>query len=196
MAEIEIHHGHGHEGDRLAKRVGLMVGVIGVVLAVVTIAAHREHTAAVIDRTAENDEWAYYQAKKIREHTSEVGRELALALGTDAARTDAAAKRFDAMAGKFKGDAEEIQQGAHVLVSLVIIGNRKTLAEATHIVAHDPVLLREKVKLVIPHRLVGDSRVNHQQRLSLACYFVVNLRAVGLCKASLYCNHKVLYSLR
>jgi Domain of unknown function (DUF4337) len=112
MAEIEIHHGHGHEGDGMAKRVGLMVGVIGVVLAVVTIAAHREHTAAVIDRTAENDEWAYYQAKKIREHTSEVGRELALALGTDAARADAAAKRFDAMAGKYKGDAEEIQHKA------------------------------------------------------------------------------------
>ena len=112
MAEIEIHHAHGHEEDPGAKRVGLMVGVIGVVLAVVTIAAHREHTAAVIDRTAENDQWAYYQAKKIREHTSEVAHELVLALGSDAARSEASARKLEAMAAKYKGDAEEIQHQA------------------------------------------------------------------------------------
>jgi len=112
MAEIEIHHEHGHDDDPNSKRVGLMVGIIGVVLAVVTIAAHREHTAAVIDRTAENDQWAYYQAKKIREHTSEVGHELALALGTDAAKVAAAADKLAAMAAKYKADAEEIQHKA------------------------------------------------------------------------------------
>jgi len=112
MAEIEIHHEHAHDADPNAKRVGLTVGVIGVVLAVVTIAAHREHTRAVIDRTAENDQWAYYQAKKIREHTSEVGRELVLALGSDAARAEAAARQFEATAEKYKGDAEEIQHKA------------------------------------------------------------------------------------
>ena len=45
-----------------------MVGVIGIVLASVTIASHRAHTAAVIYRTEANDQWAFYEAKKIREH--------------------------------------------------------------------------------------------------------------------------------
>ncbi|HUO79501.1 MAG TPA: DUF4337 domain-containing protein [Steroidobacteraceae bacterium] len=112
MAEIEIHHEHGHEDDPLAKRVGLMVGIIGVVLAVVTIAAHREHTAAVIERTAENDQWAYYQAKKIREHVSGVGRELALALGTDPAKVAAAVGKFDEQTAKYKHDAEELEKEA------------------------------------------------------------------------------------
>jgi len=112
MAEIEIHHEHGHEADPLAKRVGLAVGIIGVVLAVVTIAAHREHTAAVIERTKSNDQWAYYQAKKIREHTSEVGNEIVTALATDAARADIASKRLEAMATKYKDEAEEIQKQA------------------------------------------------------------------------------------
>ncbi len=112
MAEIEIHHEHGHDGDPLGKRVGLSVGIIGVVLAVVTIAAHREHTAAVIDRTAENDEWAYYQAKKIREHMSDVGRELTLALGTDPAKVGPAVKKFEDLTAKYKSDAEEIQKKA------------------------------------------------------------------------------------
>jgi hypothetical protein len=112
MAEIEIHHGHGHDADPLAKQVGLAVGVIGVVLAVVTIAAHREHTAAIIERTKSNDQWAYYQAKKIREHTSEVGYELVAALATDPARAAVATKKFEAMAAKYKSEAEEIQTQA------------------------------------------------------------------------------------
>jgi hypothetical protein len=111
MAEIEIHHGHGHDDDPLAKRVGLQVGLIGVLLAVVTILAHREHTTAVISRTAENDQWAYYQAKKVREHTSEVGRELAVALG-DPARVGATVQKLEGMAAKYKADAEEIQAKA------------------------------------------------------------------------------------
>ncbi len=112
MAEIEIHHEHGHVEDPNSKRVGLMVGVIGVVLAVVTIAAHREHTHAVLQRTEANDLWAYYQAKKIREHTSDVGAQLVLALGTDAAKTTAAASKLEATRAKYGTDAEVIQAQA------------------------------------------------------------------------------------
>lgn len=112
MAEIEIHHGHGHDDDPLAKRVGIAVGVIGIVLAVTTIASHREHTAAVIERTQANDQWAYYQAKKVREHTSDVGAQLVRALGTDAAKTEAAGKAFDGARAKYQGDAKEIQEKA------------------------------------------------------------------------------------
>ena len=49
-----------------------MVGVVGILLSVVTISSHRAHTQAVITRTESNDAWAYYQAKKIRENTSDV----------------------------------------------------------------------------------------------------------------------------
>ena len=113
MAEIEIHHEtHGHDDDPLAKRVGLMVGLIGVALAVVTIAAHREHTAAVIHRTEANDQWAYYQAKKIREHVDEDASTLAAALGTDPARIEPALKKFESSAAKYKADGEKIQEEA------------------------------------------------------------------------------------
>ena len=112
MAEIEIHHEHDHGSDPLAKRVGLMVGVIGVVLAVVTIAAHREHTDAVLKRTEANDLWGYYQAKKIREHTSDVGGQLLRALASDATRTEAATQKFDAARAKYAADAEAIQKDA------------------------------------------------------------------------------------
>lgn len=80
MAEVEIHTGHDHSGDRFAQRVGVAVGVIGIILAVVTIGSHRAHTQAVIDRTEANDQWSLYQAKKIGQQVFEVGAGLAHAL--------------------------------------------------------------------------------------------------------------------
>jgi hypothetical protein len=105
VAEVEIHAGHPHEGDELGKKVGVMVGVIGIVLAVVTIASHREHTAAVVLKTEANDQWAYYQAKKIREHESVVGGILLEALDTDAPRIKAGIDKLLADRDKYAREA-------------------------------------------------------------------------------------------
>ncbi len=64
MAEVEIHTSHEGGGDAFTKGVSVMVGVIGIILAFVTIASHRAHTAAVIHRTEANDQWSFYEAKK------------------------------------------------------------------------------------------------------------------------------------
>ncbi|HXQ64041.1 MAG TPA: DUF4337 family protein [Steroidobacteraceae bacterium] len=112
MAEIEIRHEHAHGDDPLAKRVGLMVGLVGLALAAVTIAAHREHTAAVLERTEANDRWAYYQAKKIREHTSDVAAQLALALAADPEKVGPAVARFESSRAKYASDAESIKSEA------------------------------------------------------------------------------------
>lgn len=111
MAELEIHHhGSAHSDDQPARKVGLLVGIIGVALSVVTIAAHRQHTAAVLHRSEANDQWAYYQAKKIREHTSETAAELAAAVGSDVARVAAARQKFNDSATKYAADAENIRK--------------------------------------------------------------------------------------
>jgi Domain of unknown function (DUF4337) len=72
MAEVEIHTSHEGGGDPFTKGVSVMVGVIGIVLAFVTIGSHRAHTAAVIHRTEANDQWSFYEAKKEREHLMDV----------------------------------------------------------------------------------------------------------------------------
>ncbi len=64
MAEVEIHTDHEHPNDEFGRRVGVMVGIIGIILAVVTISSHRAHTAAVIHRTEANDQWSFFQSKK------------------------------------------------------------------------------------------------------------------------------------
>ena len=65
---------------------GMAAMLAGVVLAVVTIGSHRAHTAAVITRTEANDQWAFYQAKKLREHLLEVGVGLASSLAPEPSR--------------------------------------------------------------------------------------------------------------
>jgi hypothetical protein len=110
LAEVEIHTGHPHEGDETGKRVGIMVGLIGIVLAVVTIASHREHTAAVVLKTEANDQWSYYQAKKIREHVSGVGQTLLRSLATDPAKAKLGEEKLSADRDRYAHEAIEIQK--------------------------------------------------------------------------------------
>ena len=112
MAEVEIHAGHEHSNDEFGKRVGVAVGIIGIILAAVTILAHRAHTQAVIERTAANDQWSYYQAKKMRQYQADVGSSLATALATDPARVQALVEKLDKDKDHYGHDAEEIQKNA------------------------------------------------------------------------------------
>jgi hypothetical protein len=110
MPEIEVT--PEHAADPNTRRVGILVGVVGIFLSVVTIASHRAHTDAVIHRTESNDQWSYYQAKKIRENTEEVAMTLLQSLGTDASKTDAVVHKLEAARAKYAADAEKIQEDA------------------------------------------------------------------------------------
>jgi hypothetical protein len=110
MSEIELK--PEHAADPNTRRVGILVGVVGIFLSVVTIASHRAHTEAVIHRTESNDLWTYYQAKKIRENTSEVAITLLQSLGQDAAKTTAPVAKLEAARAKYVSDGEKIQEDA------------------------------------------------------------------------------------
>jgi len=111
VAEVEIH-AHPHEGDEFGKRVGIAVGLIGIVLSVVTILSHREHTAAVVQQTRANDSWAYYQAKKIREYQANAGTRILQAVGTDPAKIKIASDAFASERDKYAKDAEALEKDA------------------------------------------------------------------------------------
>jgi hypothetical protein len=110
MTEIELK--PEHIADPNTRRVGILVGVVGIFLSLTTIASHRAHTDAVIHRTESNDAWAYYQAKKIREYESEVAMTLLHTLGTDPAKLEAAVQKLEASRAKFAAEAEKIEQDA------------------------------------------------------------------------------------
>ena len=111
MPEIEVT--PEHAADPNTRRVGILVGVVGILLSVVTISSHRAHTDAVIHRTEANDQWSYYQAKKTRENTEEVALSLMTSLGTDAARNEPIARKLEASRAKYAADAEKILEEAN-----------------------------------------------------------------------------------
>jgi hypothetical protein len=122
MAEAELGHEiGGHEGHHIAaehgmspfaKLVGVGVSLTGVVLAVVGIASHRAHTAAVIDRTDANDQWEYYQSKRTLGYVAEAAYNLESTLPGDPARTQAVIERYSKDRQHYQEDAERIQKDA------------------------------------------------------------------------------------
>ena len=113
MAEVEIHTGHDHPGDHFAQRVGVAIGVIGIILAIVTIGSHRAHTQAVINRTEENDQWSFYQAKKIRQQILDVGVDLARTLTSDESRVQGVVDKYSKQSARYADETQDIEKEAH-----------------------------------------------------------------------------------
>src|SRR3954467_12034808 len=115
MAEVEIHTGHhDHSADPLGQTVGVAVGVIGIILAVVTIGSHRAHNAAVINRTEENDLWSFYQAKKGRQQVLDVGADLARSLSTDESRVQAIIDKYTKQSARYSEETKELDKEANL----------------------------------------------------------------------------------
>lgn len=113
MAEVEIHTGHhDHAADPFGQSVGVAVGVIGIILAIVTIGSHRAHNAAVINRTEENDEWSFYAAKKGRQQMLDVGADLARALSTDESRVQAIVDKYTKQSARYAEETKDIEKEA------------------------------------------------------------------------------------
>jgi hypothetical protein len=125
MPEIEVK--PEHAADPNTRRVGVLVGVVGILLSLVTIASHRAHTQAVIHRTESNDAWAYYQAKKNREYTSDVTLTLLKTLGSDPAKIEAPMQKLEAARAKYTADAEKIQDDAKARDDETKIEERRAL---------------------------------------------------------------------
>ena len=112
MAELEIHHEHEHGSDPLGQKVGIMASILAVLLAVVTIASHREHTAAIIHKSGSNDQWAYYQATRVKLHTTEMGENMIHLLGVKGDAPDKMLKDYAGQKAKYEDLSKKIQEEA------------------------------------------------------------------------------------
>jgi len=112
MPELEIHHESAHAIDPMGQKVGVLAALLAVALAVVTIASHRTHTAAIIHRSQANDQWSYYQATRVKYHNLELGENLIEILG---AKNEAAEKSLATNAAqktKYEDQSKKIQEQA------------------------------------------------------------------------------------
>src|SRR5450631_1314189 len=112
MAELEIHHEHEHDADPLGRKVGVMASILAVLLAVVTIASHRTHTAAIIHKSGSNDQWAYYQATRVKLHTTEMGENMVHLLGAKGEGAEKMLAQYEGQKKKYEELSEKIQEQA------------------------------------------------------------------------------------
>jgi Domain of unknown function (DUF4337) len=111
MAELEIHH-EGAEHDPTGKTIGVLAGVLAVLLAVVTIASHRTHTAAIIHKSTSNDDWAYYQANSIKLHEVELGENLMIVLDAKGEASEKVRAKYEVERKKYEAQKDEQQEKA------------------------------------------------------------------------------------
>jgi len=112
MAELEIHNESEHKIDPEGQRVGVLAAVLAVLLAVVTIASHRTHTAAIIEKSAANDQWQHYQSSRIKFHNLELGESLVQQLAPKGEASAAALADYAKQKKKYDELAGEIQEQA------------------------------------------------------------------------------------
>ncbi len=107
MAELEIHHESEGEHDPRGQKVGVLAAMLAVLLAIVTIASHRAHTEGVLLKTEANDLWAFYQSKKIKFHSLELGEQLVSVLGPNNPGAPQAIEKFRREQARYTKDSEE-----------------------------------------------------------------------------------------
>jgi hypothetical protein len=111
MAELELHT-ESESADPFGKKIGVLASVIAVLLAVVTIVSHRAHTDAVLMKSDANDKWSYYQSKRIKFHSLELGEDLVNVLGGKTPEAQKMLDKYGADKKKYAHDSDVAQQDA------------------------------------------------------------------------------------
>ena len=112
MAELEIHHESEGAPDPRGQKVGVLAAVLAVALAIVTIASHRAHTDAVLLKAEANDRWSFYQSKRIKLHSLELGEQLVTLLGAKNAETAKAIEDFRSDQARYEEDSKKVMKEA------------------------------------------------------------------------------------
>ena len=112
MAELEIHHEGEHASDPMGRRVGILAAVLAVLLAVVTIASHRTHTASIMHKSRANDAWAHYQATRVKLHSVELGENMVRVLGGSGDSAKKMLNDYTGQEGKYEKQSADIQKEA------------------------------------------------------------------------------------
>jgi hypothetical protein len=119
MPELEIHHEGEHAIDATGQSVGVLAAVLAVLLAVVSIASHRTHTAAIIHKASANDAWQHYQSTRVKYHNLELGESLLAVMGAQNSAADkmladykVQKKKYERQQGEISAEAQKAQDEA------------------------------------------------------------------------------------
>src|SRR5579864_1937237 len=127
MPELEIHHESEHAIDPMGQKVGVLAAILAVLLAVVSIASHRTHTAAIIHKSSANDSWQRYQSTRVKIHTLELGESLVQVFGSKEGHPETALADFAGQKKSQEAKGKEIQDEAEKAQGLAEADERRAL---------------------------------------------------------------------
>src|SRR5258707_472654 len=111
MAELEIHH-EVEGSDPFGKKIGVLASLLAVMLAIVSIISHRAHTDAVLFKSTANDKWSYYQSKRIKFHSLELGEDLLGAMSAPTPQTAKVLERYTKEKARYTKESNDAQEDA------------------------------------------------------------------------------------
>ncbi len=115
LQELQEHAEHAKHNPSLAP-VSLTMAILAVAVAVVSLLGHRSHTEEVLFQAKAADQWAYYQAKNIRQHTDKIVTDFAALLSAqDAEALSKLREKYSAEADRYQEEQKEIQLEAQKL---------------------------------------------------------------------------------
>jgi hypothetical protein len=119
LHEMEEHAEHTRHDPSLLP-VTFTMAVLAVVLAAATLLGHRAHTEELLFQSKASDQWAYYQAKNIRQHTYELFLDL-LSVSTvkDPAQAEKVRGKYTQEVARYKGELKDIETEARSMESEV-----------------------------------------------------------------------------
>ena len=127
MAEItpphEIHELHEHAEESFTRRVALATAIYAVALAIAGLGGKYAMKEMLLAQQQASDQWAYYQAKVVREHLNRGNKILTEAQlaepsglkGPERAKYEALAARFADEEKRMAGDKKDIEKAARTL---------------------------------------------------------------------------------
>ncbi len=125
LHELHEHAEHAREHPDLAP-ITITMAILAVLVATVSLLGHRTHTEEVILQNKVTDQWSYYQAKKIRQHTDELFADLAGVIAAkDAEGATKLQEKARGEADRYKDDQKELGDKAHELEQEFALTHRK-----------------------------------------------------------------------
>lgn len=101
--------------DPFERRVALSIALLAAILTIFNVTGDDARLQAQLAATTGADQWTYYQAKKINEHTSLLEKDVVASLKdtvVDATRREDLLKRVDADLERYKGEQEKSNETA------------------------------------------------------------------------------------
>jgi len=115
LSELKEQAEHAKQNPELAP-ISVSMAILAVLVAVVSLLGHRAHTEEVVLQAKASDQWAYYQAKNIRQHTDQLFTDLtSLQPTTDASKLAKTRDQYLQEISRYQGEQHGVETDARKL---------------------------------------------------------------------------------